>query len=306
MLNSHHFTCHWDESGADPGTGGRSKSDTPIILVGGYLAHVKNWISFEEKWNPIIKAKGLEFFHMVDFANGNKPYQRWGEDKQKALIEPLLDVISEFPRFRLSCSMEIDDYREVVKANNIGDEDIVRAYHMCARKCIELISDLARVVNHPHKILHIFDRGNPAWPSFEAKFTDSMLESLNILQPITQSKLDILPLQAADILAHQSARSVLIESGRAKKHTKRLYVNSLFLKPGLLIHANRQMVKEWYKEERFIENHRRKGMYPRRITWQNNLPNMSMLVDLFAEPEDHKLTSILREKRLNDKTQSRV
>jgi hypothetical protein len=27
------FTCHWDESGTDPGTESKAKSDTPLILV---------------------------------------------------------------------------------------------------------------------------------------------------------------------------------------------------------------------------------------------------------------------------------
>lgn len=290
------FTCHWDESGSDPGTEGRCKSDGPIVLVGGYLAHVKDWVLFEKQWRAILDTYKLPYFHMTAFANNRRPYANWKEEDRAALIGSLLDVIADFPRMRFSCSMEVDDYRLVVKVDNIGDEDIVRAYHICARKCIEHVSDLARLVKHTHKILHIFDRGNSAWPTFEAKFTQAMLDSLNILQPISQSKVDVVALQSADIIAQQSARNILIESRRATE-TKRIYTKRLFNKPGLLIHATRKMVKDWYKEEQFIESHRRRGMYPRRSSaaWMNTIPQMYTLIDMFAEPENHHITSLLRE-----------
>jgi len=40
------FICHWDESGADPGVETKSKSDTPLIGVGGYLADADQWNAF--------------------------------------------------------------------------------------------------------------------------------------------------------------------------------------------------------------------------------------------------------------------
>ena len=70
----HEFTCHWDESGVDPGTTTRSKSDMPILVVSGYLAHVREWEAFNSKWNPIIAEYGLnDGFHMAPFANNKKP-----------------------------------------------------------------------------------------------------------------------------------------------------------------------------------------------------------------------------------------
>jgi hypothetical protein len=287
------FTCHWDESGTDPGTGGKSKSDMPIILVGGYFAHVRDWISFEAKWNEILSEYQLPFFHMAEFANGQMPYAAWSDDKRDKLISSLLDTIADFPRMRLSWTIEVDDYREVVKADNIGREDIVRAYHMCARKCIELFSDLARNANHKPRILHIFDKGNAAWKSFEATFTQPMLDSLNILNPVAQSKIDVVALQSADILAHQSARKILVDSGRANQ-PKCLYTKRLFGKPGLSFLANKREVRRWYAEELYLEGFRRRGLYPPRVTRRDVDLNPEILADLFAPPESHRITAAVR------------
>ena len=265
LILSNHFTCHWDESGTDPGTSGRSKSDMPVILVGGYLGHVKDWVAFEERWKIILCDYGLPSFHMTTFANGKMPFAAWDSDKREALISSLLDVIADLPRIRLSWAIEVDDYREIVKADNVGKEDIVRAYHMCARKCMEHISDLARTANHQPKILHVFDKGNAAWPSFEATFSQPMLDSLNILNPIAQSKTDVVSLQSADVLAHQSARKILVDSGRLKQ-SKCLYTSRLFGKPGFTFCAKKSEVRRWYEEELYLEGFRKRGVYAPRIT----------------------------------------
>ena len=55
-----------------------------------------------------------------------------------------------------------------------------------------------------------------------------MLDVLNILRPISQSEVDIVPLQAADIIAHQTARPDLagIKQGMAAPPRK-LYADDL-------------------------------------------------------------------------------
>jgi hypothetical protein len=278
------FTCHWDESGTDPGTGGKSKADIPIILVGGYFAHTDEWIKFDEQWAAILAEHHLEDFHMTAFANKHKPYSLMKDEEYDALIKAILDTIAYFPRFRHAAGILVDDYREIVKADNIGREDIVRAYHMCARKCIEFISDLARAANHQTPILHIFDSGNSAWPSFEDTFTDVMLDRLKILRPIQQRRKDILGLQAADVLAHQTARHKLVELGKSPAPL-RLYTDRLHAKPGFTFCATKNEVRKWYSEELYLEGQRSLGTYPARVTQVDLRPFADTLEQLFANPE---------------------
>jgi hypothetical protein len=93
MLATNRFTCHWDESGIDPGTGTKSKSDKDLLVVAGYFAHVDEWKAFEKKWEPTVKAANLPYFHMVDFANGNPPYRNWDEPRRNRFIDRLLHII---------------------------------------------------------------------------------------------------------------------------------------------------------------------------------------------------------------------
>jgi hypothetical protein len=290
-MMSNHFTCHWDESGSDPGTETRSKSDLPILVVSGYLAHVKDWNLFESDWSPIMEEHELvNGFHMTTFANNKRPYCDWDEDKRDALIDRLLNIIAERPHVFVSFGIRTDDYFEVVKARNLLETDIVRAYHICARRCMEIVSDLALLGAHRHKILHIFHHGNAAWPSFAETFTQPMLDRLNILLPISQSAVDVVPLQAADILAHQIARDTLVSMGH-RNIPKKLYMKRLAGKSGFRHIISINELKELYREELMLEDHRSRNTYPTRaIRPDAQSGEMRFLAShLFTEPEHYDL-----------------
>src|ERR1035441_4115021 len=118
---SNYFTCHWDESGSDPGTTTRPKSDLPILVVSGYLAHVKEWELLESDWRQVLDEYGLlsKGFHMVTFANNKKPYSEWEDDKKECLIGKLLDIIDDYPRLYVSFGVSVGDYFEIIKARNL-------------------------------------------------------------------------------------------------------------------------------------------------------------------------------------------
>ncbi|MFZ0333493.1 MAG: DUF3800 domain-containing protein [Candidatus Acidiferrales bacterium] len=294
MISSPYFVGYWDESGTDPGTGTKSKSDMPILLVGGYLAHVREWETFENRWKVILEDNGLALFHMKDFANRNRPYNSWPDEKYDALIAALLDVIADCPRLWVAWAIEVDVYMEIIKARNLLETDIIRAYHICAKRCLETVHSFAFVAGYEPKILHIFDRGNAAWSSFEASFTGEMLDALNILQPIAQSKTDVVPLQAADILAHQVAKNVLVSSGRAAT-PQRLYTKRLFGKPGLYKHIDVPELKKLYSEELAIEQALAEGLKPRHIVRNVKVEQTAKISEFFREPEDYRLNTLTRE-----------
>jgi hypothetical protein len=182
-----------------------------------------------------------------------------------------------------------------VKARNLLEKDIVRAYHICAQKCLEAVSDWARVAGYREKMLHVFDSGNSAWPTFDARLTQERLDALNILRPTAQLKRDVVQLQAADIFAHQALRSLLVASGRAQAPL-RIYSKRLFGKPGLLKIMGIDEVKERYQEELQLDDAIARGISPRRISLRP-VPEESskVLKKLFASLEDYEINKRIRE-----------
>ena len=247
------FTCHWDESGADPGVETKSKSDTPLLGVGGYLAHVDEWKIYEVAWNQLLRSRGLPFFHMTEFANLRFPYSKWSEPDREAFMDALLKIINDNTRAAVVFAIETDAYMEVIKAKNLLDKDIVRAFHICARKCIEWVSICARIAGHQDKILHIFDQGNSAWTTFAKAFTPEVLNAYNILQPIARRKTDIISLQSADVLVHQVVRNFALSAGLVPANNQRLYSTKLFGKPGTMRYIDVPTLSRMYREELVLE-----------------------------------------------------
>lgn len=250
------FSCRWDESGVDPGTKTRSRSDRPVLVVAGYLAHADDWEALEEKWIAVLARHGLaeRGFHMVEFFNHRYPYSKLSKTDYGALIDALLDIVHFHPRMFVSFSMETKDYMDVIKARHLLEEDIVRAYHILARRCILMISDVARLSGHKDKILHIFHHNNPAWPTFESSFTEEIMEALNILRPISQSHKDVVSLQAADMLAHQLARK-RIAILRGQPDNRGGYVDRL-CNIGAQFHLGSGELFTAYLEEMELERHK--------------------------------------------------
>jgi hypothetical protein len=295
IMRSNAFTCHWDESGVDPGTKAVSKSDREVLMVAGYMAHVSEWEILEDRWNAVLVEYKLteKGFHMVDFFNHHHPYSLLSEARYEDLIESLLEIIGDCPRVYVAWSLSTHDYMNVIKARNLLDEDIVRAYHILARRCIAVISDLARAAGHTEKILHIFHHGNSAWPTFEASFTDDMLRALNILRPISQSHTDVVSLQAADVLAHQFGRR------RVKKidgsvETKKVYTDSLVLKPGLDMHIESGELWNAYNDEKYLEMHKHSPGLVRAMREPIAGRDLGFAREMFKPPQEYMLRDELK------------
>jgi hypothetical protein len=180
--------------------------------VGGYIAHVDEWKSFDAEWREVLRTKNLPRFHMAAFASGQYPYRNWNENEKEKFISSLLQLIARHVRGYAVFAIEPDAYMEVVKARNILNKDIIRAYHICARKCIEWVSIAAGIAKHKARVLHVFDQGSPAWASFEESFTPQVRDSYNIALPIAKRNADATPLQAADMLVHQVIRNYALSA----------------------------------------------------------------------------------------------
>jgi len=301
MWDSPQFRCHWDDSGSDPGTEAYSKSDKPILLVGGYMAYVDEWAGFTREWMPIIQpyidqyGKRFRAFHMAPWINGRYPYNKFSEDN----FERLMTVINRYVRMHVTWTIEVDAYLEIIKARHLGEQDIVRAYHICARKCMECISLFAKAAQHKYRIHHIFHHGNAAWPSFQDSFSEEMLDKLNILRPDSQSEVHIVPLQAADIIAHQMAREELTKRGMVAPPRK-LYADALInVVPGMRQYIDTAELARLYSDEIMLEDYRKRGKFPERTLPMDDAPlhMTAKMMELFKPPSEYCLRELLSKGR---------
>src|SRR5215831_12052752 len=88
---------YYDESGEysrfqEPGT-------LMNMSVGGCIAPLEAWKSFEAEWKQALNDEGLPFFHMTDFENWKPPFnfelQDGSRDKNKhnRILDRLLEIM---------------------------------------------------------------------------------------------------------------------------------------------------------------------------------------------------------------------
>jgi hypothetical protein len=174
---------------------------------------------------------------------------------------------------------------------------------------MECISLWAKIAEHKKPILHIFHHGNSAWSSFEDSFNDEMVDVLNILRPIAQSEIQIVPLQAADIIAHQTARDLMTKQGMVAAPRK-LYADKLIsVVPGMRKYIDTRELAHLYQEEVMLEQLRAFGRFPPRksvgeTASPEQVANMvSKLKELFKDPKDYRLRTWLSKGRFGEREQ---
>lgn len=80
------LTGYFDESGTHNGA--------PCVSVAGYVSTVEGWELFEKEWRETLAEWGIEFFHMTDFAQGQKQFKGWSESEKLPRVNRLTDIIN--------------------------------------------------------------------------------------------------------------------------------------------------------------------------------------------------------------------
>jgi hypothetical protein len=168
---------------------------------------------------------------MAQFANLEGPYATWARTEREEFIQSLLATIKRWAGVRIAWAIEIDDWR--------NRSQLLKAFTLCSLACISSVSAWAKTCGYEKKILHIFGAGDEGWPDLGTAFRPEDFEAYGILHPTIQEKRDVVPLQAARILAHQTG------TGRDKRRLEgdiAPYLDELHQTRGISSMLNRELL----------------------------------------------------------------
>ncbi len=185
--------AYFDESGhpGDPNVHG--------FVVGGCVARVESWRTFDQEWSSVLGDFNLRWFHMRDFAHRRGPFNEWSEDRRRALLGQLIGLMTRY----------VDDFVGT-KQRFSGDRprpDLDALYYSHYRTCIFR----AAPFNRQERVEFMFARHAEISPQ---AFTDYHGLLLRVLSGDErwQGRLgtvtvgdprDYAPLQAADLVAYE-------------------------------------------------------------------------------------------------------
>jgi hypothetical protein len=109
------------------------KEDSEVVVVAGFISSQEDWRSFDKEWRARLREDGLDYFHMVDFANFKKQFATgWKEDepRRQKLFADLIGIIKAHA------------YRQFASEEN-KKEYSLNAYVLAARSLRRRRADMA-------------------------------------------------------------------------------------------------------------------------------------------------------------------
>lgn len=223
------FVGYFDESGLDE----RSKS----FCIAGYVAESKNWFELRRSWSSTLAEAGVTCFHMADFENRQGEFEGWTNAKRIGFIKDLLALINSTDVWGVGCGIVKTDYERISAAfiarGKVTPHWYRHPYLLAFQHCLIETCVHAEDVHPREKIAFVFDQQ----AEFHAR-AEKVYEGLTSSGKWPRafrlgslrfaSKLDAIPLQAADLLAYElrkrldhklfdPARSERLSMGRVRR-----------------------------------------------------------------------------------------
>lgn len=184
---------------------GHSKDDRQRFNgMAGLVALSANWERLEVKWQKTLKDFHIPFFHMKDFANRKREYEGWSETKRQKLYGRLLTHIEAAHPLPIGSILAMSDYNDLTEAQRASFGD---PYHVGFVTALSQLTALALEVRlKPAKITPVFSdhvefRHHALW-SYEYLCNRAEVKQW-IDSPVFRDMRELVPLQAADIVAYE-------------------------------------------------------------------------------------------------------
>jgi hypothetical protein len=101
------WTAYLDESGTH---------DSPIMLMGGYLANDHQWDAFNDDWLRLLNSFGVKFCHGKDLEKGKKQFKNWPRKKRNALILEADRIVATHLELGVTAIIRANDYDAIYKS----------------------------------------------------------------------------------------------------------------------------------------------------------------------------------------------
>ena len=198
------FKCFADDSG--------SHGTDEVFVLAGYAAKLEHWSDFTDAWDAELNNPThpkLEYFKMCAANSRRKQFWGWDEGARDAVLARLASIIKDHVTFGVRATIWWKDYR-FVQQQYVGYE--LHPYVLLLNHVMAGAAHHVSKMDTSEKIEFVFDDqgriGDDTVAMYRISYANLPSElSRHVLGlPTHKSDKEILPLQAADMIAWQSNR----------------------------------------------------------------------------------------------------
>jgi hypothetical protein len=103
---------YFDESGTHG-------AQSPVVIVGGFLATVEQWAAYERDLTSLMAEFGVRKFHAKDFRQTKGDFKGWLRNKKAQFNSHFLQLADQHLAFGVSTVLSSDAYRQIYAAGNV-------------------------------------------------------------------------------------------------------------------------------------------------------------------------------------------
>lgn len=199
------MTAYLDESG----THGRQ---SPTVIVGGFIADVAAWATYEHDLNRLLSDYGVAVFHAKKFRARAGDFKGWSRKKQGQFNVKFLKLIDEHLAHGFSAVLSSEEYDSAYKTGaplrKIRQDT---QYGLCFRVCLWAAARFMKENKEDWPLTVILESGHRNSGDAVRVFTEMqerlLPEYSNLLGAVAfESKKRCPPLAAADSFAYATFR----------------------------------------------------------------------------------------------------
>jgi len=180
--------------------------DPPVFLLAGFVARAERWAELSERWDEALRGPPrLEYFKMKEAAALEGQFKGWRGNDRDGLLAKLVKIIKDHVLVAVSSVVYHQDYREVISDKISKETDA--PYWLMYHSIIETTYRWELANGLKEKVSFIFDEQfkqsdivQGAWSVYYEQAPEEYKELFGD-RPVHKKDTDVLPLQAADLLA---------------------------------------------------------------------------------------------------------
>lgn len=225
-----------DSGGARPGS---------ILLLSACIHSYPTWLTFADDWKKCLRASpSIENLHMREASALRKQFAGWKSIERDLKIISLTDVILRYEPHVVTCWLKTDDYTEFVRP--VTPSDLRHAFFICFQTIVQRVAEYQEMRGITAPTDYVFDEqgeiGNESslWYSAMKETAPPSTSALMGGAPLFRKDDEVLPLQAADLIAWRKRRRIEVP-GLDPQVAASLRIDEL---PGAEVHITREWLEE--------------------------------------------------------------
>lgn len=190
------YNVYLDGSGTDRGQS--------AVAFAGVIGRSERWQKFSKEWARELNRAGVPYLHMAEFVAAKGIFYRWSIERRGKLIHPLVHVLATAAKAVVGCGVRVADYDAALSdalKQHVGGPEIV-CFAQCLLRALAIVPATDRVSvfvdqdsgRRQARLLNAYNRIRESAPGVKKRLAGIVFAD----------KREQLPLQAADLLAHQA------------------------------------------------------------------------------------------------------